>query len=243
MAVRNSPKDVRRDKGERSSWCEEEKREAAVRGVRVQARWPHRYPGGGENGEGGQGIRTEKGKQDLSGCRGGGEWRGLGEKGKRGSEGKGSSAAAAWRVSARVPKVRAPPSSAVRAPPPPPLRPRAGQGKYPPPGTFRTRAPGLPARSQNPSVHPRPGASPLPAPPHHRPCPGRRSAEDQLHFSLRSPRVLGPALGSQGTLTLLAIPARSGRTDRQSQHKEGSAQDPGQGPGRGHSEETAPHQV
>lgn len=67
-----------------------------------------------------------------------GEWRGLGELGKRGSEGKESSVAAPSRVLARAPEIRAPLPAVLglRLSAPPPLRPRADLGKYPPPGTF-----------------------------------------------------------------------------------------------------------
>lgn len=68
MGVRDSPRDVRREKGEKTSWCEgEERREAAGEAGQVQARCPHRYPGGSESGEGGQGIPPVRGQPDRVG--------------------------------------------------------------------------------------------------------------------------------------------------------------------------------
>lgn len=58
-------------------------------------------------------------------------------------------------------------SPAPQPPPgtPPPGSSGRGGGEYPPLGTFGTRVSGLPARSQNPGVHPHPVPSPPPASP------------------------------------------------------------------------------
>lgn len=82
----------------------------------------------------------------------------------------------------------------------PALRPEAGQGKYPPPGTFGTRASELPARSQNPGVHPHPVPSPPPASPS---CaPGSRRAPQACGEP--APRLFSPELASPGPRSRLS---------------------------------------
>lgn len=141
-------------------------------------------------------------------------------------------------------------SHASPTPQPPPLRPAlrpgAGQGKYPPPGTFGTQRSELPARSQNPGVHPPPtltrsGARRRPPPPAMPRGPGRASAPG-VQSTGSTPLLSGAGQSSAGVLALMEprprqpSPPGYDRTDGQSRHKErrdSPRSAPGTG-GRGH---------
>lgn len=118
--------------------------------------------------DGGQGVPLTRVLRDPSGCQEGEGRSVVRSRGKRGARGKGDQ-----RVQPGAsPRPRDPgsPSSCARARFPPHLRPREGQGNFPPAGTSRPGA--------SHQRVPRPPASTLPARPAcPRRCPGPRSAE------------------------------------------------------------------
>lgn len=144
----------------------------------------------------------------------GGEWRGLGEQGKRGAEGKWSSAGAAGASQRGPGRSRLPSQlgSGHASPAPsrqPALRPRAARGKHPPAGTFGTRClrcqhvPRTPAATPTPS---RPRRPPLPPA-----GPGRDRGVRTSHSAAPLSRAWQPcARVSQGALTGPAIPPQLG---------------------------------
>lgn len=147
----------------------------------------------------------------------GGEWRGLGEQGKRGAEGKWSSAGAAGRVSARARE--------VPAPLPARLRPRLSG----PPAATRHSAPRqlggntLPWGLSEPGclrcqhVPRTPASTPTPSRPHRLPLPpagpGPWRADEPLHGSaVPSLPALCPGLSGSPGIAGHSHPARTART-------------------------------
>lgn len=193
--IRDSPEDMRGEKGgkSRNERRERKERPGGVGGVRVQARLPHRYP---EAVRVGREIRESRPRggvgQGVERSRGAGESGGRGEMELRGTR--------RARLSAGPGGPGSPPSSAPATPLRPPsrhpaLRPQTARGKYPPLGTFGTRVSGLPARSPPPGPVTTTCLS-------HPPSPGPWRAEYPLHGSaLPSLPVLCPSLRSQGALT------------------------------------------